>query len=36
LDRQERYDIVVNNYTERTRVIVTIGETVKDLMKTYV
>ena len=35
-DPQERYDIFMNNYTERTWMLVTIGETVKDLMKTYV
>jgi arylsulfatase A-like enzyme len=35
-DPQERYDIFMNNYTERTWTLVTISEAVKDLMKTYV
>ena len=35
-DPQERYDIFMNNYTERTWMLVTIGETVQELMKTYV
>lgn len=35
-DPQERYDIFMNNYTERTWVMVPIGEAIKDLMKTYV
>ena len=35
-DPQERYDIFMNNYTEHTWALVTIGETVKELMKTYV
>jgi arylsulfatase len=35
-DPQERYDIFMNNYTERTWMLVTIGEAVKELMKTYV
>jgi arylsulfatase A-like enzyme len=35
-DPQERYDIFMNNYTERTWVMVTISEAIKDLMKTYV
>jgi arylsulfatase len=35
-DPQERYDIFMNNYTERTWVLVTIGEATKELMKTYV
>jgi len=34
-DPQERYDIFMNNYTERTWVLVTIGDAVKTLMKTY-
>ena len=34
-DPQERYDIFMNNYTERTWTLVTIGEAVKELMKTY-
>jgi arylsulfatase A-like enzyme len=33
---QERYDIFMNNYTERTWTLVTISEAIKDLMKTYV
>jgi len=35
-DPQERYDIFMNNYTERTWTLVTISEAMKDLMKTYV
>jgi arylsulfatase len=35
-DPQERYDIFMNNYTERTWTLVTISAAVKDLMKTYV
>jgi arylsulfatase A-like enzyme len=35
-DPQERYDIFMNNYTERTWTLVTINQQVKDLMKTYV
>jgi arylsulfatase len=35
-DPQERYDIFMNNYTERTWVMVTISAAIKDLMKTYV
>ncbi|AUM11414.1 arylsulfatase [Ketobacter alkanivorans] len=35
-DPQERYDIFMNNYTERTWTLVTINEEVKNLMKTYV
>jgi arylsulfatase len=35
-DPQERYDIFMNNYTERTWVMVTISDAIKDLMKTYV
>jgi arylsulfatase A-like enzyme len=34
-DPQERYDIFMNNYTERTWTLVTINAAVKDLMKTY-
>ena len=34
-DPQERYDIFMNNYTERTWTLVTINESVKELMKTY-
>jgi arylsulfatase A-like enzyme len=35
-DPQERYDIFMNNYTERTWTLVTISEEIKTLMKTYV
>jgi hypothetical protein len=35
-DPQERYDIFMNNYTERTWTLVTISESAKKLMKTYV
>jgi len=35
-DPQERYDIFMNNYTERTWTMVTISGAIKDLMKTYV
>ncbi len=35
-DPQERYDIFMNNYTERTWTLVSINGTIKDLMKTYV
>ncbi len=35
-DPQERYDIFMNNYTERTWTLVTISEAIKALMKTYV
>jgi arylsulfatase len=35
-DPQERYDIFMNNYTERTWTLVTINEEIKKLMKTYV
>lgn len=35
-DPQERYDIFMNNYTERTWTMVTISNAIKDLMKTYV
>ena len=35
-DPQERYDIFMNNYTERTWTLVTINESVRDLMKTYI
>jgi arylsulfatase A-like enzyme len=34
-DPQERYDIFMNNYTERTWTMVTISGAIKDLMKTY-
>lgn len=35
-DPQERYDIFMNNYTERTWALVTINEAVKAKMKTYI
>ncbi len=35
-DPQERYDIFMNNYTERTWILVTIGDAIQNLMKTYV
>jgi hypothetical protein len=35
-DPQERYDIFMNNYTERTWTLVTISEAIKTLMNTYV
>jgi len=35
-DPQERYDLFMNNFTERTWTMVTIGGAMKDLMKTYV
>ena len=35
-DPQERYDIFMNNYTERTWTMVTISAAIKELMKTYV
>jgi arylsulfatase A-like enzyme len=35
-DPQERYDIFMNNYTERTWTLVTISAAIKNLMKTYV
>jgi arylsulfatase A-like enzyme len=35
-DPQERYDIFMNNYTEHTWILVTINESTKDLMKSYV
>lgn len=34
-DPQERYDIFMNNYTERTWALVTMNAAIKDLMKTY-
>ncbi len=34
-DPQERYDIFMNNFTERTWTMVTISESIKNLMKTY-
>ena len=35
-DPQERYDIFMNNYTERTWTMVTISQAIQNLMKTYV
>jgi arylsulfatase len=35
-DPQERYDLFMNNYTERTWTLVTISESIRALMKTYV
>ncbi|HET6275653.1 MAG TPA: arylsulfatase [Candidatus Cybelea sp.] len=35
-DPQERYDLFMNNFTERTWVLVEIGPVVEELMKTYV
>jgi arylsulfatase A-like enzyme len=35
-DPQERYDLFMNNFTERTWTLVTITEAMKTLMKTYV
>ena len=35
-DPQERYDLFMNNYTERTWTMVTIGQAVAEKMKTYV
>jgi arylsulfatase len=35
-DPQERYDIFMNNYTERTWELVAINDSIKQLMKTYV
>lgn len=35
-DPQERYDLFMNNYTERTWTLVTFNEEVRKLMKTYV
>lgn len=35
-DPQERYDLFMNNYTERTWTMVTITEAIQGLMKTYV
>ncbi|MFO1088532.1 MAG: arylsulfatase [Hyphomicrobiales bacterium] len=35
-DPQERYDIFMNNFTERTWIMVTISEAIKELMATYV
>jgi arylsulfatase len=35
-DPQERYDIFMNNYTERSWTLITFNTAIKDLMKTYV
>jgi arylsulfatase len=35
-DPQERYDIFMNNFTERTWIMVPISESIKELMKTYI
>jgi arylsulfatase A-like enzyme len=35
-DPQERYDIFMNNYTERTWIMITISDSINKLMKTYV
>lgn len=35
-DPQERYDIFMNNFTERTWTMITISEAINKLMKTYV
>jgi arylsulfatase len=35
-DPQERYDLFMNNFTERTWTMVTISEAVKEKMKTYI
>jgi arylsulfatase A-like enzyme len=35
-DPQERYDIFMNNYTERTWTLVSISAAIKELMETYV
>src|SRR5215467_842534 len=35
-DPQERYDIFMNNFTERTWVMITISDSIKKLMKTYI
>jgi arylsulfatase len=35
-DPQERYDLFMNNFTERTWVLVTMTEAMKELVKTYV
>jgi len=35
-DPQERYDILMNSFTERTWIMVTMGQGIEDLMKTYV
>lgn len=35
-DPQERYDLFMNNFTERTWTLVTINEAIKEKMKTYI
>ena len=35
-DPQERYDIFMNNFTERTWTMITISDAIKELMKTYI
>ena len=35
-DPQERYDIFMNNYTERTWTLVTISASIKELMESYI
>lgn len=35
-DPQERYDVFMNNYTEHTWTLVTFGDAIKDLMKSYI
>jgi arylsulfatase A-like enzyme len=35
-DPQERYDIYMNNFTERTWTLVTISDAIRELMRTYV
>jgi hypothetical protein len=35
-DPQERYDIFMNSYTERTWILVAINAAIEQLMKTYV
>jgi arylsulfatase len=35
-DPQERYDIFMNNYTERTWTLVTINGAIGELMQTYI
>jgi len=35
-DPQERYDLFMNNFTERTWTVVTISEAIREKMKTYV
>ena len=35
-DPQERYDLFMNNFTERTWTLVPISDAIKELMKTYV